>query len=73
MEQTWRRLGGDATNSEEVCREIEEAGRQTMAHSVDAFRRESIDALRDAVLEKFGRVDILSQCRRANFDEDQRR
>ncbi len=44
---------------EEVCREIEEAGRRTLIHSVDALRRESIDALRDAVLEKFGRVDIL--------------
>jgi NAD(P)-dependent dehydrogenase (short-subunit alcohol dehydrogenase family) len=43
----------------EVCREIEEAGRQTLVQSVDAFRRGSIDALRDAVLDKFGRVDIL--------------
>ena len=44
---------------EEVCREIEQAGRRTLVHSADALRRESIDALRDAVLEKFGRVDIL--------------
>lgn len=44
---------------QEVCSEIEEAGRRTLIHSVDALRRESIDGLRDAVLEKFGRVDIL--------------
>jgi NAD(P)-dependent dehydrogenase (short-subunit alcohol dehydrogenase family) len=44
---------------DEVCREIEGAARRTLVHSVDALRRESIDSLRDAVLEKFGRVDIL--------------
>jgi NAD(P)-dependent dehydrogenase (short-subunit alcohol dehydrogenase family) len=44
---------------EGVCGEIEEAGRRTLVHSVDTLRRVSIDALRDAVLEKFGRVDIL--------------
>ena len=44
---------------EEVCREIEQVGRRTLVHSADALRRGSIDALRDAVLEKFGQVDIL--------------
>jgi len=44
---------------EEVCREIEEVGRRTMVHSVDALRRESVDMLRDAILKKFGRIDIL--------------
>jgi len=44
---------------EEVCREIEGLGRRTLVHPADASRRGSIDALRDAVLEQFGRVDIL--------------
>ncbi|HEX4998061.1 MAG TPA: SDR family oxidoreductase [Terriglobia bacterium] len=42
-----------------VCREIEQLGVPTLAHTVDVGSRASIDALRDAVLEKFGRVDIL--------------
>lgn len=43
----------------EACREIEASGRRTFVHAVDATDRQSIDALRDAVLERFGRVDIL--------------
>jgi NAD(P)-dependent dehydrogenase (short-subunit alcohol dehydrogenase family) len=42
-----------------VCKEIETAGRRTLAHAADVQNRLSIDALRDAVLEHFGRVDIL--------------
>ncbi|MDQ3130874.1 MAG: glucose 1-dehydrogenase [Acidobacteriota bacterium] len=44
---------------EEVCAEIEKAGRETLQKTVDVSSRESIDALRDAVLEKFGAVNIL--------------
>jgi NAD(P)-dependent dehydrogenase (short-subunit alcohol dehydrogenase family) len=40
-------------------REIERLGRRTLAHPCDVGSRESIDRLRDVVLEKFGRVDIL--------------
>jgi len=43
----------------EVYAEIENAGRETLQKTVDVLQRESIDALRDAVLERFGRVDIL--------------
>ena len=43
----------------EVCGEIEALGRETLRKTVDVASRESIDALRDAVLEKFGGVDIL--------------
>ena len=43
----------------EVCAEIENAGCKTLQKTVDVSSRESIDALRDAVLERFGRVDIL--------------
>lgn len=42
-----------------ACREIEHLGRETLRHTVDVSDRESIDALRDAVLGRFGRVDIL--------------
>lgn len=42
-----------------ACREIEALGRPTLAHTVDVRSRQSIDALRDAVLERLGGVDIL--------------
>src|SRR6266699_4542706 len=44
---------------EEVCREVEAAGRRTTRQTTDVTDRGSVDALRDAVLETFGRVDIL--------------
>lgn len=43
----------------EVADEIEKTGRKSLRLTVDAAYRASIDALRDAVLAKFGRVDIL--------------
>ena len=43
----------------EVCAEIESLGRRTLLHTADATERESLDRLRDAVLEGFSRVDIL--------------
>ncbi|HEX5430473.1 MAG TPA: SDR family NAD(P)-dependent oxidoreductase, partial [Bryobacteraceae bacterium] len=42
-----------------ACREIESAGRRTICRTTDVTDRESIDALRDAVLQRLGRVDIL--------------
>ena len=44
---------------EEVCAQIKGVGRETMVHAVDVSRRESVDQLREAVMAKFGRVDIL--------------
>lgn len=44
---------------DEVASEIEKRGRKSLRHPVDASRRESIDQLRDRVLNEFGRVDIL--------------
>jgi NAD(P)-dependent dehydrogenase (short-subunit alcohol dehydrogenase family) len=46
-------------NIEAVCGEIESAGAETLCHVTDVTSRESIDALREAVLERFGRVEIL--------------
>jgi NAD(P)-dependent dehydrogenase (short-subunit alcohol dehydrogenase family) len=43
----------------EVAADIEKAGRKTLRKTTDASSRESIDALRDAVMNEFGRVDIL--------------
>jgi NAD(P)-dependent dehydrogenase (short-subunit alcohol dehydrogenase family) len=43
----------------EVGEEIEKLGRQTLGRTVDVTNRKSIDALRDAVQERFGYVDIL--------------
>jgi NAD(P)-dependent dehydrogenase (short-subunit alcohol dehydrogenase family) len=43
----------------EVSSDIEKLGRKSLVHPTDASSRESIDSLRDAVVSKFGRVDIL--------------
>ncbi len=43
----------------EVCTEVESMGRKTLQQTVDVSKRESVDTLRDAVLEKFGGVGIL--------------
>ncbi|MGI8907568.1 MAG: SDR family NAD(P)-dependent oxidoreductase [Candidatus Sumerlaeaceae bacterium] len=43
----------------DVATEIEALGRRTIRKMVDCGSRESLDALRDAVLADFGRVDIL--------------
>jgi NAD(P)-dependent dehydrogenase (short-subunit alcohol dehydrogenase family) len=43
----------------EVASEIEALGRKSLAVTVDVLNRASVDALRDAVMKHFGRVDIL--------------
>ncbi|MBV9083909.1 MAG: SDR family oxidoreductase [Acidobacteriaceae bacterium] len=43
----------------EVAGDIEKLGRRSLRQTTDASKRESIDALRDAVMKEFGRVDIL--------------
>ena len=44
---------------DEVAKQIAGLGRQSMAHPVNIQDRASIDGLRDAMLAKLGRVDIL--------------
>ncbi|MCA1617212.1 MAG: glucose 1-dehydrogenase, partial [Acidobacteria bacterium] len=44
---------------EGVCAEVEACGRETLRQAVDVSERASIDALRDAVVKRFDRVDIL--------------
>ena len=43
----------------EVCEEITQAGGKAFARTADVSERDSVNALRDAVLERFGAVDIL--------------
>lgn len=43
----------------EIASEIEQRGRRTLRCSTDVSNRSSVDALRDAVLGEFGRIDIL--------------
>jgi NAD(P)-dependent dehydrogenase (short-subunit alcohol dehydrogenase family) len=42
-----------------LCREIDASGTRTLCLTTDVRSRDSIDALRDAVLAKFGRVEGL--------------
>jgi NAD(P)-dependent dehydrogenase (short-subunit alcohol dehydrogenase family) len=44
---------------EEACREVEAVGSRTLRQPSDVRDRKSIDVLREAVLQHFGRVDIL--------------
>ena len=44
---------------DEACAEIEKTGRRTLRHATNASKRPSIDALRDAVMQEFGHVDVL--------------
>jgi NAD(P)-dependent dehydrogenase (short-subunit alcohol dehydrogenase family) len=44
---------------DEVAAEIEAAGRQTLRMTADVLDRASLDALRDAVLGKFGHIDVV--------------
>jgi len=51
---------GRRTNHiEEVCASIEAMGRRAMRQVTDIRDRQSVDALRDAILHEFGHVDIL--------------
>jgi NAD(P)-dependent dehydrogenase (short-subunit alcohol dehydrogenase family) len=45
--------------ADEVAAAIKSLGRETLSYPVDVANRSSIDKLRDAVLERFGQVDIL--------------
>jgi NAD(P)-dependent dehydrogenase (short-subunit alcohol dehydrogenase family) len=51
--------GRRASHIDEVCCAIEAKRRRTLRHVIDIRDRQSIDSLRDAVVDRFGRVDIL--------------
>ncbi|MBZ5577230.1 MAG: SDR family oxidoreductase [Acidobacteriia bacterium] len=54
---------------EEACRDVEAAGGRTIRQPSDVRDRKSIDALRQAVLLQFGRVDILVNAAGYTFKE----
>jgi NAD(P)-dependent dehydrogenase (short-subunit alcohol dehydrogenase family) len=51
--------GRRANLAEEVTREVEARGRRSLAMTTDVSDTHSIQALADATIEKFGKVDIL--------------
>ncbi len=55
---------------EEVCCAVQGLGRQTLARTCDVRDRKSIDALRDAVMERFGAVDNLINAAGYTFMQD---
>lgn len=54
---------------ESACRSIEAAGARTLNHTVDVRDRQSLDVLRDAVLERFGHVDVLVNAAGSTFKQ----
>ncbi len=46
-------------NSENVAKEIADAGGRSLALSVDVSKKESVDAMVSAVHKEFGRIDVL--------------
>jgi len=61
--------GRRAAEVESAACEIEAAGRRTVRQTADARKRETIDALRDAILARLGRVDILINAAGYTFRE----
>lgn len=59
--------GRRAEHIECACGEIEAAGRRTLRLPSDVTSRDSIEALREAVLGQFGRVDILVNAAATTF------
>jgi NAD(P)-dependent dehydrogenase (short-subunit alcohol dehydrogenase family) len=51
-----------AKNLDAIAAEIEALGRRTLCQASDVTDRGSLEALRDAVLARLGRVDILINC-----------
>lgn len=52
-----------------LCNEIDPGGKRTLCRTSDVRDRDSIDALRDAVLEKFGRIDVLVNAAGVTFKQ----
>jgi len=61
--------GRRASEVDATASEIEAVGRSTLRHTTDVRDRGSLDALRDAVLAEFGRVDILINAAGYTFKE----
>ncbi len=46
-------------NCEQAAREIEKLGVKTLAAACDVTKADQVEAMKDAVMKKFGRVDVL--------------
>lgn len=62
-------LGRRKGRAEEVAREISEAGGRAMALPADVLKREQLEGARYAVLEHWGRIDILVNAAGGNVPE----
>jgi NAD(P)-dependent dehydrogenase (short-subunit alcohol dehydrogenase family) len=52
-----------------LCRDLDSSGKRTLCRTADVRDRASIDALRDSVIEKFGRVDVLVNAAGVTFKQ----
>jgi NAD(P)-dependent dehydrogenase (short-subunit alcohol dehydrogenase family) len=52
-----------------LCREIDPTGNRTLCKTADVRDRGTIDSLRDAVLHKFGRIDVLVNAAGVTFKQ----
>jgi NAD(P)-dependent dehydrogenase (short-subunit alcohol dehydrogenase family) len=52
-----------------LCQDIDATGNRTLLRTADVRYRDSIDTLRDAVLEKFGRIDVLVNAAGVTFKQ----
>jgi len=52
-----------------LCYEIDSSGQRTLCRTTDVRHRDEIDALRDVVLEKFGRIDVLVNAAGVTFKQ----
>ena len=52
-----------------LCREVDSTGKRTLCLTADVRDRGSIDALRDAVIQKFGRIDVLVNAAGVTFKQ----
>ena len=52
-----------------LCQDIDATGKRTLCQTADVRDRASIDRLRDAVLEKFGRIDVLVNAAGVTFKQ----
>ncbi len=46
-------------NLQDVCKEVEDMGRRSLAVASDVCIKKQVDSMVNAVIEKFGRIDIL--------------
>ena len=62
-------LGRRKERAEEVTAEVENRGNEALALPADVLEREQLESARDAVLERWGRVDILVNAAGGNVPE----